>query len=258
MTDKFTTLEVIAPSVEEAIQKGLADLGIRRDAVDVEILDEGARGFFGLGNRDARVRLTVKDLSSPEEPDQDLAEISRPAAGTAPRTSTAAVPSAMPSEDWEEDNSLAITRETVSELLEKMDIRAQVSAKYVEDEDGRGSQPIFVDIRGEDLSILIGSKAATLDALQYITRLIVSKELGKSTLVLVDVEGYRERRKRQLQRLARKMAEQALATGRRQVLEPMPANERRIIHIELRDHPDVTTESMGEEPRRKVTVIPRI
>jgi spoIIIJ-associated protein len=258
MSDKFTTLEVIAPSVEEAIQKGLADLGIEREAVDVEVLDEGTRGFFGLGNRDARVRLTVKEITSAADTRGEYVEAVESRGGQAPRMGSQATAAGRQPVDWEDDNSLAITRETVAELLEKMDIRAHVSANYGEDEDGWGSQPILIDIHGEDLSILIGSKGATLDALQYITRLIVSKELGKSTLVVIDVEGYRERRKRQLQRLAKKMAEQAVATGRRQVLEPMPANERRIIHIELRDHPEVTTESTGEEPRRKVTVIPRI
>jgi spoIIIJ-associated protein len=107
------------------------------------------------------------------------------------------------------------------------------------------------------LSILIGRHAETLNALQYIASLIISKEIGRSIPLVVDVEGYRARRESQLRQLARRMAEQAVRTGRRQVLEPMPANERRIVHIELRDHSEVTTESVGEEPRRKITIIPK-
>jgi spoIIIJ-associated protein len=103
---------------------------------------------------------------------------------------------------------------------------------------------------------LIGRQAETLNALQYLSSLIVSKEIGHSIPLIVDVEGYRARREQQLRQLARRMADQATKTGRRQVLEPMPANERRLIHLELRDNPDVTTESIGEEPRRKVTIIP--
>ncbi len=114
-----------------------------------------------------------------------------------------------------------------------------------------------VDIRGDDLSILIGPKAETLNALQYIAGLIISKEIGHSLPLVVDVEGYRARRSQQIRQLARRMAEQAVRTGRRQVLEPMPASERRLVHIELRDHPDVSTESVGEEPRRKVTILPK-
>jgi spoIIIJ-associated protein len=112
-------------------------------------------------------------------------------------------------------------------------------------------------VRGDDLSILIGRRAETLNALQYIAGLIVSKELGRSLSLIIDVEGYRSRREGQLRQLARRMADQAVKTGRRQVLEPMPANERRIIHIELRQHSGVTTESIGEEPRRKVTILPK-
>jgi spoIIIJ-associated protein len=75
--------------------------------------------------------------------------------------------------------------------------------------------------------------------------------------VTIDVEGYRSRRERQLRQMARRMADQAVKTGRRQALEPMPASERRIVHIELRDRPDVTTQSVGEEPARKVTIVPK-
>ncbi|KAA3642154.1 MAG: hypothetical protein DWQ07_24215 [Chloroflexi bacterium] len=92
--------------------------------------------------------------------------------------------------------------------------------------------------------------------MQYITRLIVGKELGRSTHLIVDVEGYRMRRERSLRQMAQKMARQAVRSGRRQSLEPMSPAERRIIHIELRDNEDVYTESEGEDPRRKVVIIP--
>jgi spoIIIJ-associated protein len=114
-----------------------------------------------------------------------------------------------------------------------------------------------VDINGKDLSILIGRHAETLNALQYITGLILGKELGYSIPLILDVENYRKRREQQLRQLARRMADQAIKTGRRQMLEPMPANERRIIHIELRANAQVETESVGEEPRRKVTILPK-
>jgi spoIIIJ-associated protein len=95
-----------------------------------------------------------------------------------------------------------------------------------------------------------------LNALQFITRLIVGKELGRSVYMTVDVEGYRVRRERSLRNLAQRMATQAVKAGRRQTLEPMPPAERRIIHIELRDNKEVITESVGEDPKRKVTIIP--
>ena len=252
MNEQHTTLEVIAPSIDEAVSKGLSDLGLPLESVEVEILDEGTRGFLGIGSRQARVRLTVK--SSADIPAQ-----------TAPPAEAVAEPPRLPETeiieetipDEEDDNILQISRETVSELLEKMKIRAQVTTRYGESDDPKRRPPVIVDIRGQDLSILIGRRASTLNALQYISRLIVSKELGQSVLLVIDVEGYRARRERQLRQLARRMAEQAISTGRRQALEPMPANERRIIHMELRDHAEVTTESVGEEPRRKITILPQ-
>jgi spoIIIJ-associated protein len=105
--------------------------------------------------------------------------------------------------------------------------------------------------------MLIGHKGETLSALQYITRLIVAKRLGKQANIVVDVESYKSRRADQLKRLAKRIADQALQQGRTMTLEPMPPNERRIIHIALRDHPGVTTESVGEGRSRKITVIPK-
>jgi spoIIIJ-associated protein len=131
-----------------------------------------------------------------------------------------------------------------------------VHAYHGEPDDERSRTPLMVDIGGDDLSILIGPRAETLNALQYITNLIIGKELGRSVPLIVDVEGFRKRRNQQLRRLAQQMADQAINSGRRQVLEPMPANERRMVHIELRSNPEVTTESVGEDPRRKVTIIP--
>ena len=116
---------------------------------------------------------------------------------------------------------------------------------------------VMVDIQGKDLSILIGRRSETLNALQYITSLIVSKELNRWVPLMIDVQGYRSRRERQLRQLGRRMADQAVQTGKKQVLEPMPANERRVIHLELRDNAYVTTESTGDEPFRKVTIVPK-
>jgi spoIIIJ-associated protein len=156
----------------------------------------------------------------------------------------------------QDDYVLEIARDVVSELLEKMKVRAEVSAEYLPAEDSRSRVPVRVNVNGDDLSYLIGRQAETLNALQYISSLIINKEIGRSIPLIVDVEGYRSRRENQLRQLARRMADQAVATGRRQVLEPMPANERRIVHIALRENPEVSTESIGEEPRRKVTILP--
>jgi len=230
-----TTLEVIAPSVEEAVEQGLTQLGLPRSAVDVEVLDAGSHGFLGIGGRQVRVRLSVKG------PD--------PAEPSSPGKAAASPPT-------DEDPLIRTTRETVESLVSKMKVDARVTTHYGEkDEDG--DAPVLVDIRGDDLSVLIGRRSETLNALQYISALIVSKEVGHYVQLVVDVEGYRNRRERQLRQLARRMAEQAIRSRRRQVLEPMSAADRRIIHLELRTNPEVETVSIGEEPNRKVTIVPK-
>jgi len=235
MAEKRTSIEVIAPTVEEAVARGAQELNLPEEALEVEILDEGSKGFLGLGGRQVRVRLTVRTTTiQPEEP----TPVER-----------------MPYAD--DGDAVRITHETVEELLQRMGIQARVEAHWGDVVPPGRIRPLMVNVSGDDLSILIGRRGETLSALQYITRLIVGKELMQPVAVVIDVEGYRARRERQLRMLARRMAEQTIETGRTMTLEPMPANERRIIHIELRENPNVDTQSIGEGDRRKVTVIPQ-
>jgi spoIIIJ-associated protein len=247
MSEERTKLEVIAPSVEEAIEKGLSELGLSEEEVDVDVLDEGKKGLLGLGTRQARVALKIK--SSAGKPEQS-AEIVR-------KTEALPEESVAKESPTEENEAVSIARETINIILEKMHVTADVSVKMGED-DGNRVAAILIDIEGKDLSFLIGRKAETINALQYITSLIVGRELGRWVPLQIDVEHYRQRREEELRTLARRIAEQVIKTGRKQVLEPMPPNERRIIHIELRGNPKIETESVGEDPHRKVTVRPII
>jgi spoIIIJ-associated protein len=281
-----TTLEVIAPTVEQALAQGLAQLGLPATAVSIEVLDSGNKGLFGLGGRQVRVRLTVNDANASPAAAAGAArppQASAAAAPLAPAARRAAKPgktssrpvskapaparaeprgasqgpsaSAMAPSLDEHDALLDTSEAIISKLLYHMGLEAQVSAHYGEPRDDR--RPIMVDVRGNDLGILIGRHGETLDSFQYVAALMVGKETGQFVHLVVDVEGHRDRRERQLRQLARRMAEQVLKTGRKLTLEPMRPAERRIIHLELRDHPAVTTESVGEEPHRKVTIIPK-
>jgi spoIIIJ-associated protein len=138
-----------------------------------------------------------------------------------------------------------------------MNLEAEVQAKFGEGGDDLPYQPILVNITGNDLSILIGRRAKTLNALQYITRLILGKELEHGVPLSIDVEGYRERREMQVRQLARRVAEQVADTHQKQSLEPMPPNERRYAHLELQEFSQVYTESEGEDPYRKVVIHPK-
>ncbi|NOZ00084.1 MAG: KH domain-containing protein [Chloroflexi bacterium] len=249
--EERTTLEVIAPTVEEAISQGLAQLGLPAEAVSVEVLDSGGKGFLGLGGRQVRVRLTLN-----ADPETAPASQSESAPASQPKPEAVPAPAAESRPAAENDRLLNMAEEVVSKMLHLMKLEAQVSARY-DEPDRNGRQAVYVDVRGKDLSVLIGRRGETVNAFQRIAALIVSKEMEQWVRLVVDVEGHRGRRERQLRQMARRMAEQAVKTGRRQTLEPMPASERRLVHMELHDHPDVETLSVGEDPYRKVTIKPK-
>jgi spoIIIJ-associated protein len=238
MNEQKTTLEVSAPSVEEAVEKGLDQLGLPRDAVSVEIIDEGKGGFLGMGNRQVRVLLSIAD----ESPTEDKKEPSSPVD----------IENEVFEDPLEEGKVKA--ERIVKNLLQKMKLTANVSSRILEPEDENDRVMVLVEITGKDLSILIGRRAETLNSLQYITSLMLNQEVGSWVPLVIDVQGYRFRRERQLRQIARRLADQVVQTGRKQVLEPMPANERRLIHLELRYHPFVTTESVGEGTSRKTAI----
>lgn len=269
-----TTLEIIAPTVEEAIQQGLTQLGLTADAVSVEVLDSGSKGLFGLGGRQVRVLLTVNPPAS-----QEVKTASTPSREPAPAKKTESKPKAkdskprtakkpavdvkpveQPAPKKEErtahDSVLDTTEGVVSKLINYLGMKAQVSAHY-DDTSTDDRRVILVDVRGDDLSALIGRHAETLTAFQHVASLIVGKQTEQWVQLIVDVEGYRSRREKQIRQLANRMADQVTKTGRKVTMEPMPSNERRVVHIELRGHPAVTTESTGEEPYRKVVILPK-
>jgi spoIIIJ-associated protein len=219
-----TEVSVAAEDLEAALARICAEWGVERDAVEVETAaDEAEPGRVRL-----RVTLVPQAAGGMEAAEDD---------------------------DEAPDEELARARAVLSELLERMDVEAEVEGRRGEP-DG-DIVPIVLDVQGPDLGQLIGRKGETLAALQYITRLIVSKQVGHSVDLIVDVQGHKKRREEQLRRLARRLADQAVERQRVMTLEPMPANERRIIHLELRDYPGVQTESVGEGTHRKVTIIPR-
>jgi spoIIIJ-associated protein len=229
MDEGRTSVEVSGRNVEEAVEKALQELDADRDEVETEVLSEGSRGLLGLGAEEARVRASLvrskqlpAEAAVAEEPSVEAAEVA------------------------------SIALEVLRELLSHMGIEATVVVREPEDKE----LPVVLDVQGEDLGILIGRQGETLRDLQYVTRLIVSRKLQRWVNILVDVGGYKKRRERILTELAERMAQRVIAEGRPVTLEPMPAHERRIVHMALRDHRSVTTESTGEGRRRKVVILP--
>lgn len=275
-----TTLEIIATTVEEALAQGLSQLGLTADAVSIEVLDSGSKGLFGLGGRQVRVRLTVNPAPGEDVPaavPSSAQGRSGPRSKAAPGRQAESAPKAKEAKtrhpetkqqekapvvvknfdnDDDHDPILDTTESIVSKLIHHLGMEAQVSAHYDEtSSDDR--RTIHVDVRGDNLSSLIGRQAETLNSFQYVASLMVGKATQQWVQLVVDVEGYRSRRDKQVRQIALRMVDQVIKTGRKAALEPMTASERRSIHIELRGHPAVTTESTGEEPHRKVVILPK-
>jgi spoIIIJ-associated protein len=216
-------LEVSAKTVEEAIERGLQQMGMTRDQVETVVLNKGKSGFLGMGAEEAVVRLTPL----------------------------------LPAR--EESNLPAAAKAALEEILKRMKLNAHVELRsdVQQDEVESDIPPIALEVDGDDLGILIGRRGETLAALQYILRLIVAHQQKARVPLTVDVEGYKQRRYGSLRELALRMAQQAVSTRQSRTLEPMPADERRIVHLALSVNPDVVTQSVGEGELRKVVIMPR-
>jgi spoIIIJ-associated protein len=267
-------------TVEAATSAGLAALRLTVDEVTVEIVRPGSRGVLGIGAEDAVVRLTAITATKAEpaaaaRPEPEPVTPSRPAPAPVTRAEPrpapkpaepkGAEPSAAPAQAAldkisEKDRAAAETgRELLAGLLERLNLRANVEIVPQSDAeaDEDGDRSLVLNIIGDDLGVLIGRQNETLSALEFITRLMTNQQTHSRTGFIVDVNGYRAKRAESLRKLALRMADQAAQTGRMVALEPMPPAERRIVHLALREHPSVTTQSIGEGDRRKVTIVPK-
>jgi spoIIIJ-associated protein len=267
--NRRTSVEIQAYSVDEAIRLALEELGLGEDAVDIEILSEA-----GPDDAEALVRVTAKGMASQPVPSSGSARRApgpRRVPGDRP-SSRGAPPRAERPRPAERERQIDVVRERVDaadeqiakeilrELLAYMGVEADIVAV-----DNPSSVPltvedpptIFLDVLGRDLGMLIGRRGDNLAQIQYLVNLLANQRLTTWTRVIVDVEGYRSRREESLVGLAERVARQVARSRRPITLEPMPPNERRIVHLTLKSNPDVTTESSGEGSMRRVTVQPR-
>jgi spoIIIJ-associated protein len=223
-------VEESGKTVDEAIAKALEKLGLDETEVEIEILSMGRSGILGIGGDRARVLV-------------------RPKGGAAAPTPDAAPPAG-------EDTETALG--ILEHLLELMSVDASVRVRAPETPgDGLGLARAVLDVSGEDLGILIGRRGDTLSSLQFLVNLMVSRKMKTRMAFGIDVEGYRRRREESLNGLAQRMADRVKSTGQSITLEPMPPNERRIVHLALSNDPDVITVSIGEGESRKVAITPR-
>lgn len=237
------SVEVGAKSVDEAIDIALEELGLKRQQAHIEILSAGKPGLFGIGGEPARVRVTALEEGTAKPMAEPEPEVEERAEAEIKGTDSPEVEQAA---------------DHLTHLLALLEVDGDVSVRAPETPgDGLGRASAVLDVSGDDLGLLIGRRGSTLAALQYVLNVMVSRKMESRVLVTVDVEGYRRRREESLRGLARRMADRVRQTGRSITLEPMPAMERRIVHLALAEDTAVATGSTGEGDHRKVAIYPR-
>lgn len=252
-------------TVDEAVREALSELNITRDNAEIEVLDEGQKGFLGLiGSKDATVKVWPKvdetksilnEIFNEEiEPEtsqevvqntDDELEIEDEEVST----DEVHMEEAIKTLDEENEEILSAAREFLGKILETLELDNIVEMELE-------NNTLNVNVNGDEnrLGILIGKRGVTLDSIQYILNLIVNKKSSRYIRVNLDSSGYRDKRKKTLENLAGKMANKVLKTGRSIKLEPMNSYERKIIHTALQDFEGVLTHSEGKDPFRKVVI----
>lgn len=266
-------VETTGKSVEEAVDAALDRLGVGEDDAEVEVLEEPKPGLFGRMRGEARVRVRVRPTQP--RPKEDRRDRRRRRPGEAPRSearsedrttspSGEARSSRTDHGDDDEEKGTQVTEhvplstqateaeEFLNGLVERLGLSGKVSSEIQDDDNFQ------VRVDGDDLGVLIGPRGATLSALQELTRTVVQRRLNAHNgRLIVDVSGYRQKRKIALERFTREVADQVIASGQRRLLEPMSAADRKIVHDTANEIEGVSTVSEGEEPRRRVVILPQ-
>lgn len=246
--------------IEEAVKLALIDLKMARDEVEVIVLEEPSKGFFGIGSKLAKVRVVPKkeeevipepvvEKVKEEAPEKTFAEPKKNDKKKRDKKKKEKRKPVIPREP--EENLVDLEQHAaidfLKEITEKMGLELDIKAKS-------GTESLYIDINGKDSGTVIGKRGQTLDAIQYLTSLVVNKDEEKYTRVVVDAENYREKRERTLEQLANRLADKVVKTKKSVRLEPMNPYERKVIHATLQSNPNVTTKSEGEEPYRRVII----
>lgn len=231
------TVEVSGRTLEEAVEAAALELGVSKDQIEHEIVEEGSKGFMGLGQTPTIVKAwAIEPIPEPEPIAVPVIEVAEPEQVQTSGNSNEYAQAAM---------------EVLSVILQAMNLDAKPSLKSADPE------YIYLDIVGTDLAILIGKHGQTLDALQYLLQIAASKKVHSDARIVLDAEGYREKHNKMLEKKALEYADAVKQQQREAVLDPQPARDRRIIHMTLVDHPDVYTYSEGFGDGRHVVISPK-
>ena len=273
MTNNNRSYEFAGESSDAAIEKGLAELGLSRTGVSVEVLEEGQDSFLGMGGREARVRLTVlTDEAAAESPAEDAvveAEVKPEpeVAESVAEEPAETVEDSSADEEFDEFDDLEdlpdpelmdemdLAEEVLLNIIEGMDLEVEIEARFSK-EDDLGKQVIEFNLTGPDANKLLGTGGDIMADLQFLVRLMISQKVHRRANVTIDIDGHRSSKREGLTRLAERMALKVVERQRPVTLEPMNPYERRLVHIALHDDVTVKTESIGEGTQRRVRILP--
>ena len=234
-------VETEGDTIDQAIDNALVRLGVERDRISIEIMSEGKRGILGFGAQKARVRASLRRTALEATP-VDRAPNPVVVASAAPKLLTEAETAAMGEK----------AKGVLSEILKRMGIEASVQAKIDQEAD-----EIVLEVVCDDSGLLIGRKGQTLEALQYlVTRIAGDRQGSEGPHILVDVENYRQRRKKSLEDMALRLGEKAKRQRKTVTVDALSAADRRIVHAALQDDPWITTKSLGQGSYRRLLIIP--
>ena len=241
-------------TVDYAIEAACKYFEAKPDDLEINILTRGSTGIFGLGGRKAKIQAVLKNITPPvteEKSEEENAPIEAEANRHTPEVPESEEDVIKPGKEAPEDRDkhISLAREITEELLNKTGLVGQVVIKV-------GEEGPYLDISGEDLSLIIGKEGQNLDALEYIVNRILRHRVENRTGVRLEAQGYREKREKSITLLAHRMAKKAQKTGRAVTLQPLGARERRLVHLALKDVKGIRTHSIGEGIMRKVVINP--
>ena len=263
-------IEISAKTVDDAINEGLIRLGTTRDKMDVEVLEKESSGFLGfIGRHDAKIRVRFKEVKPAPVPEkktikEEKTDFVKSNVETKPEEKPVANIQRKPKKKFDEieknepvsadrqEKAKADAVKFLTDVFKAMKLEAVVNVEF-----DAAENELSIDVKAEDMGVLIGKRGQTLDSLQYIVSLAINKDSNEYVKVKLDSENYRIRRKETLENLAKNIASKVKRTGRQVSLEPMNSFERRIIHSALQGDPDCETFSEGNDPYRKVVVKPK-
>ena len=245
----MTVIEKTGKTVDEAIEAAAEELGVDKDALEVEVLETPTKRLFGLfGETPAKIRATIKEQPIVEEPAHVVEEKVQ---AEPPAIEPVLEPSPVEEETSERDKIIDAAEDFLQEVFDTLNL--QVTMKIEDD----AEEGCLIELSGKGLGILIGRRGQALDSLQYLLNLAVNRKVEDKVHFTLDVEDYRRRREQALTKLAKGVAERAIKTRREIKLEPMNRHERKIIHTVLQDNERVETHSAGEDPYRYIIVSPK-